>query len=264
MLLLKALQADEPPIRDLVSGYVHLCNNMLTASASTVGYDGANRRSSYYGTPSSPYSPNGRAPPTRSGQGGYYRSSSYNYRPDNFAEEGPQQYQQGAPPPRHMRYPSAPYHSNQDSPTSMHSHQQSYDTMTSGSDEMSKSTNPSSQNSSFDQLHQANVRKPEDYAANSHRQNGQMRNPYPPSAMNNGRMNGYMNGHTNGYANGYATDEYGHEFNSRPAPPPKQLIKFSSVNGEPPAESGWSAGSNVNSKPEKRQSWIKRTFSKRS
>ncbi|KAJ9656920.1 hypothetical protein H2198_004673 [Neophaeococcomyces mojaviensis] len=223
---------------------------------SQFGFDGANRRSSYYGSPNNLQSPHGRAPPVRPPQGGYYRANSYGFRPDSFAEEGQQQqYQQGPPPPRHMRYQSQPYPPTQDSPNSIHSQQQSYETMTSGSDEMSKSTNPSSQNSSFDQLHQAAMRKPDEYGPNPYRQNGGMRNPYPPSVMNNSRMNGHTNG--------YTMDEYGIEFSDTPIPPPKQPIRFPSNNDAPPAVGGKLAKTTSNQKPEKRQSWIKRTFSKK-
>lgn len=158
--------------------------------------------------------------------------------------------------------------------------------MTSGSDEMSKSTNPSSQNSSFDQLHQMGMRKDEN-GHNPVRQNGVangMRNPYPPSAMNNvrsngqtnnysnGRINGnvsnsanYQYGQPNGYTNGYQTDDYGFDFSDRPVPPPKQPSNYS-VNqnyNAPSAPGGRLARPSYDAKPEKRQSWIKRTFSKK-
>jgi hypothetical protein len=66
-----------------------------------------------------------------------------------------------------INYPLA---ANAEGPSPTHSHQQSYETMTSGSDENSKSTNPSSQNSSFDQLHM--LKKPGMEEAGYDGQNG--------------------------------------------------------------------------------------------
>lgn len=214
------------------------------------------------------YSQNGRPGPRAPGpnNGGYYRNSAYGMRPDSFAEEGGPMYQ-GPPRQPHMRYPSQPYMQQGDSPTSVHSHQPSYETMNSGSDEMSKSTNPSSQNSSYDQLHQMGPPKPQgEYPPYPHRQNGGlMRNPYPPSAM----PNGFSNGHTNGYGQRPSgpTDDYGMEFQqSAPIPPAKQFN--SGADGVAPLRmtlqktNSNSQTQRVQEEP-KRQSWLKRRFSKK-
>ncbi|KAK5071485.1 hypothetical protein LTR64_004737 [Lithohypha guttulata] len=217
--------------------------------ASYGGYDSSTKRTSYYGAPtqvSTAYAPNGRySQRPINGQGGYYRNSTHGGRSDLVDENGPQGH------PRHGRYVSAPYNMQTgESPQSFHSHQQSYETMTSGSDEMSKSTNPSSQNSSFDQIHQINNYKKQDhgYEGNQYRQHGgPMRNPYPPSAMPNGYGN-HMSGPTDDY--GVALPQSG------PQPPPKAPIALNS--GRPQR-------TNPITPPEetKRKSWIKRTFSKR-
>ncbi|KAK4907166.1 hypothetical protein LTR66_017658, partial [Elasticomyces elasticus] len=150
----------------------------------------SNRPRSYYGEPNHSNNYGANRGSQRSNAGGYYRNSSYGMRPDSLAEEGVQ----GPPPPRHQRFQSAPYMPNE-SPSSIHSQQQ-YDAMTSGSDEMSKSTNPSSQNSSFDQLHQMHVRKPDENGnyPYQHPQQGGQRGPqhrqFPPQSMHNGHHNG--------------------------------------------------------------------------
>jgi hypothetical protein len=157
-----------------------------------------------------------------------------------------------------MRYQSAPYMNGQESPESIHIHQPSYETMTSGSDEMSKSTDPSSQNSSFDQLHQMSQRKQDgEQGTNPYRQqNGYMRNMYPPSAFPNGH-----NTRPTG-----PTDDYGIEFQpAAPPPPPKYF--FPSVTESTPQNTNGARLQKTNSyikeDAPKRQSWIKRTFSKR-
>lgn len=145
---------------------------------------------------------------------------------------------------------------------SQHAHQQSYETMNtsvsaSGSDEMSKSTNPSSQNSSFDQLHQMS-RKADD-VQNPYRMNGSpMRGQYPPNAMMNNMS--YQQPqvpppqqYQQQQWNGRRVDEYGMEISDRPAPPPKSSF-MNGVREMAP---------NHSEKGEKRQSWLKRTFSKK-
>lgn len=199
-------------------------------------------------------SPNGRAGPRQMNNGYYSRNNSYGFRNDQYQEDGPRS--------AHMRHQSQQQYNmqNGDSPNSYHSHQPSYETMTSGSDEMSKSTNPSSQNSSFDQLHQANIKRQQDngYEGSPYRgydrNGGPMRNPYPPSAM------------PNGYSNQYSgeTDDYGMV---QPVPPARRApIK---LGGESTGEDAWNGDrlKKVYSPPqrdEKRKSWIKRTFSKKS
>lgn len=200
-----------------------------------------------------PMSPQRGGPPRPMNNGYYSRNSSHNFRPEQYQEDGPRV--------QHQRYQSQPYHNmhSGESPNSIHSHQPSYETMTSGSDEMSKSTNPSSQNSSFDQLHQMNMKRQnqdQNYEGNPYhgydRNGGPMRNPYPPSAMPNGYGNHQYSG---------ATDDYGMEV--RPAQ--RAPIKLDSG---PTADDAWNAGRVQKTrspleKEQKRSSWIKRTFSKR-
>lgn len=216
------------------------------------GWDAQSRRTSHYG------SPGARPGPRPGSNGGYYnRAASYGFRPDAFAEEGGP-VQQVVPRPHHMRYQSAPYMNGQESPGSIHSHQQSYETMTSGSDEMSKSTDPSSQNSSFDQLHQMGQRKQDgEQGANPYRQqNGYMRNMYPPSAFPNGH-----NTRPSG-----PTDDYGIEFQPAAPPPPPKYFFPSVTESTPQSTNGnrlQKTNSYIKQEAPKRQSWIKRTFSKR-
>jgi len=105
------------------------------------------RRSSYYNP-----SPNSYGPPQRTRPGGYYgRNSSYGFRADSYVEnnQGPNHGQSN----RGMRTViTPPYGQNGDQVSPTHSHQVSYETMTSGSDENAKTTNPSSVNSSFDHI----------------------------------------------------------------------------------------------------------------
>lgn len=134
---------------------------------------------------------------------------------------------------------------------SVHSHQYSYDNMTSGSDENSKSTNPSSQNSSFDQLHQ--VRKPDDYAYESPYANELKFSPVSPQKP-------YSPG-------GMSETAYGQDTSQGPPPPvseyipnnPRQPIKLNSEVSPPPPTATDLRGST----PPKKQSWIKRRFSRR-
>lgn len=162
---------------------------------------------------------------------------------------------------RPMRQQSYPYPGSQnghqngiqngypsgESPISAHSYQHSYETMTSGSEEYGKSTNPSSQNSSFDQLHQ--LRKPDDfgpenpYANEIKFHNVSPTKPFSPAAHD---------GH------------FGQELPSPPQIPtqgypppnnPRQPIKL----GGSPSES---VSHPVDPNSAKKQSWIKRRFSR--
>lgn len=186
-------------------------------------------------------SPQGRPRP---GHGGYYnRQSSYGYRQDGYPEENMGQPPYGRPPRQQSQH-----YGIEESPVPGHSYQQSYETMTSGSDEYGKSTNPSSQNSSFDRLHQMQMRKPDEY--NNHYDNDAQYAQHHGSGM----RGAYPGGHDN-------------DFNQPPAragPPaapnnPKQPIKLNGANsGPPPTQADFQRAM-----PEKRQSWIKRKFSKR-
>lgn len=145
------------------------------------------------------------------------------------------------------------YH-NGESPTSGASYQQSYETMTSGSEDYGKSTNPSSQNSSFDQLHQLHqLRKHDDFGgdnpyANEIRFNQVPPNkPFAPSDLNNGHY---------GPATASPPPVPGHSY----APNnPRQAIKLNGPSSDDP-DAGAGAVSPTSGK---RQSWIKRRFSRR-
>jgi hypothetical protein len=170
----------------------------------------------------------------------------------------------------------------QDSPTHPHSHihthQQSYETMTSGSDENSKSTNPSSLNSSYDHLHQMHMRKPDFY------QQREQQGQYPQNGNQYGedmqfapvqQVKGYdqygrqaPSQQQSGY--GYGGPVGGGGGNAGPAPPPKmqeyipnnprQPIKLDTGTGPGAPVSLSKTNSNQGGK---RQSWLKRKFSKK-
>lgn len=253
--------------------------HLLTNQVSTYGSDaGAGNRRSYYGsmcylrasrirltliTDGSTMSPPRQQRP---GGGGYYRSSSYGgFTHQQSVMEDPQEAQYYG---RQQRQPLQPsqnnyqngngYHNGYDQGPHMsaHSHQQSYETMTSGSDENSKSTNPSSLNSSYDQLHQ--VRKPAD---NYYQQQQQpQKNQYADE------MDFAPVGQPKAYDQ-YGRSEYGQQYGGPvrgpPAPPPKANnprvpIKLDGGSSMPTATL-----SKTNSGEGKRQSWIKRKFSKK-
>jgi len=199
------------------------------------------RRNSYYSNPASPQRP-------RPGYGGYYRNSSYGLGPQSSVEEVPGAAQMYG---RNTRQQSNPYHGpTGDSPMSAQSQQYSYDNMTSGSDENGKSTNPSSQNSSFDQLH---LRKPEEPVYDNPYVNELNFSPISPQKP-------YLP-----YA--APSDNHGQDNFQGPPPPapareyvpnnPRQPIKLNgSASGPPPSEADLN-------KAEKKPSWIKRRFSRR-
>lgn len=248
---------------------------------------GNNRPASYYGSPGYGPRSHGRQTPG----GGYYRNNSYGFNAhhqgsfDEAAEYDQRDHYRPAPPragPGMRNYPSNPYYGTHpsESPIPAHGHHHSYETMTSGSDENGKSTNPSSLNSSYDQLHmaQAHARKQDAYAQQAY--HGQYDNdvnhapvsPVSPhmaasNSFGSGSMNGggspgyYGNGNTNG--GGYYPQQ------SHPAPPPKdyqasgarQPIK---LNGPPSAPStGAANGLSKKADSGKRQSWLSRKFSKK-
>lgn len=146
-------------------------------------------------------------------------------------------------------------YANGDSPISAHSYQPSYETMTSGSDDYAKSTNPSSQNSSYDQLHQ--LRKPDEYSpdnpyANEIRFNGM--SPHKlisPYAVNNGYHGQEAASPPQGQPNQYAPNN------------PRQPIKLNGSPSDPPFNGTTSSASSATATTPKRQSWIKRKFSRR-
>ena len=246
---------------------------------SQFGYNNGDqsRRSSYYGGKHklaqthmairlkhgiAPGGYNGPQSRPRPGTGGYYRNQSYTFRPDSFVEESPGASQQW-PARNNMRNFSAPMNYplavNGEGPSPTHSHQQSYETMTSGSDENSKSTNPSSQNSSFDQLH--TLRKPAmgDEHGQYDGQNGYNGNfssvspargygPYGGSPQHNGNY-------------GYPQQQQG-----SPLPPPKPAAPNNprvpiKLGGGPSTQEEFEADFK-RSASTKRKSWFSRKFSK--
>lgn len=194
------------------------------------------------------------------GAGGYYRNSSYGMRPEAFAEEPALPQPPYGRPPR-QQGPSH-YANGESSSPPGHSYQQSYETMTSGSEDYGKSTNPSSQNSSFDRLHQMHGRKPDEYGHYDEIQPVQPPNGYGQYPQYGGyqnqnpNMNGYANGQINGQMNGQMQ-------RGGPMPPaannPRIPIKLTTSNSGPPPTMA-----DLNKElPAKRQSWFKRKISRR-
>jgi hypothetical protein len=158
---------------------------------------------------------------------------------------------------------------------SLNSQQHSYETMTSGSDENGKSTNPSSLNSSYDQLHmqhphmrkQDNYSQPQRHPSYSQYDNEMNFAPVSPVSQH---MPQY--GHGNGYEGDYGNGSNGH-YQQQPPPPPKDYYGNGgggrmpiSLNGPPSAPSSGAAGvPNALRKGDgnKRQSWLSRKFSRR-
>lgn len=249
---------------------------------SQVGWNNdMNRRGSYYSN--NGYSPQRQRPAPG---GGYYRNSSYGFGPQSSVEEEPgaaqmhgrgmrqfsapeyahhnghqngyqnghqngyQNGPQNAPHPAYANGHQNGYPSNgqnNHSPNSAHSYQHSHETITSGSDEYGKSTNPSSQNSSFDQLHQ--LRKHDDFTPENPYANDIKFNQYTPTKpFSDGIMQGSPYGPGAVQAplpinNGY------------PVQNNRQPMKLNSPNGDDFGDRP--------TPPPKRQSWIKRRFSRR-
>ncbi|KAJ9641151.1 hypothetical protein H2204_002829 [Knufia peltigerae] len=221
---------------------------------SQMGHPGdTSRRASYYSA--NGFSPQARPRPSPSG--GYYRNSSYGFGPQSSVEESPGASQMyGRRQNSYYGAPNGPQNGylngyqngyNGESPVSAHSYQHSYETMTSGSEEYGKSTNPSSQNSSFDQLHQLSRPKldgndrnysPENPYANELKfsQPAVTNKPFAPYNMNDGM---------------YAQNSV--PVNMAPNNPRQPIKLGGSGDGmDSPPES-----------PQKKQSWIKRRFSRR-
>jgi len=230
-----------------------------TRPVSQVGFNNdASRRTSYYSN--NGFSPQRQRP---SPGGGYYRNSSYGFGPQSSVEEAPGSAQMYG---RNSRQHSNPYHGVQngqpngnqngyqngnqigDSPMSAHSYQQSYETMTSGSEEYGKSTNPSSQNSSFDQLHQP--RKNDEYALENpygtdikfHQMSPTK--PFSPYNMTDGNYSQEITPPLAIPAREYAPNN------------PRQPIRLNSSTSDAPSDP------TISTSP-KKQSWIKRRFSRR-
>ena len=175
------------------------------------------------------------------------------------------------------------YNQQMDSPISAHSQQHSYETMTSGSDENSKSTQPSSLNSSFDHLHQMQMRKQENQVYDQY--NNDI-NFAPVSSPHQQLHNHFNNGHAaNGNVQVRDYDPYGGNMNGNAyGGPPRPPVKDNYGAGAVASGSGYGAGpgpsqqannprvpiklnaSASETEPrqeEKRKSWLKRTFSRK-
>lgn len=164
---------------------------------------------------------------------------------------GPNQYQ----PNRGMRNSHfGTYGPNvEQSPT--HSHQISYETMTSGSEENAKTTNPSSVNSSLDHIQP--YRKPEEIMSqmNSYGSNNSTITPYGHQAAFNQNGNGPMQNGSSHMRNGSAP------MSALPVNNPRVPIKLNSssmTQAELEAEAA-----KLSPVKEKRKSWLKRRFSRR-
>ena len=213
------------------------------------------------------------APQQRRGpSGGYYgRNSSYGFRPESFVEngQGPNQYQGN----RGMRNGSYGMNGDYNSPT--HSHQLSYETMTSGSEENAKTTNPSSVNSSSDHIQP--YRKPgengyEGSQVTSYGSNATSSTitPYTrPPFLQNGNGNGNGIGHENALMLNFNASPKGHagmqNGNSPISPPPSNNprvpIKLNNLSLTTEQVAAETAA--LSAPKEKRKSWLKRRFSRR-
>ena len=219
--------------------------------------------------------PTPMSPPRQrgAGGGGYYRNSSYGIPHQDSVMEDPQETQYYARSTQQMRQPLQPHHNNayansypQDS---HHSHQQSYETMTSGSDENSKSTNPSSLNSSYDQLHQLHKPMNHSYPQQQNQYVGDM--PFAPVSPQK-PYDAYGRNGNYGMPNGQ--HQYGGPVRDGPAPPPKMNgdMGYNTAPNNPrkpiKLDTGATAGAppaltKTDSNSGKRQSWLKRKFSKK-
>lgn len=204
------------------------------------------------------YGPSSRS--KQSGGGYYGRSSSYGFRPDSYVEEG-MGHNQYQPSNRGMRNSAAVmYGPNGENLSPSHSHQISYETMTSGSEENAKTTNPSSVNSSLDHIQP--YRKQDDGTnMASYGSNNSTMAPHGsgPPFMQNGMQNG--NGHGSMQNGNSHTRHANAPMAAAPVNNPRVPIKLNSgtmSQAELDAEAA-----KLSPMREKRKSWIKRRFSKR-
>lgn len=227
----------------------------------------SSRRSSYYsGSPTS-YAPQRRGP-----SGGYYgRNSSYGFRPEYFTEngQGPSQYQ-GYRGMRNGSYSGhGGYGMNGEYNSPTHSHQLSYETMTSGSEENAKTTNPSSINSSPDHIQPyrkqgENGHEGSQITSYGSNATSSTITPYgcPPFLQNWNENGNALMLNFNASPSGYTGMQNGNgPISPPPANNPRLPIKLNNssqttaqVTAETPA---------LSAPKEKRKSWLKRRFSRR-
>ncbi len=138
------------------------------------------------------------------------------------------------------------------SPT--HSHQISYETMTSGSEENAKTTNPSSVNSSVDHIEP--YRKPADIMAGMNSYGSSNSYGHPMQNGNGQMQNGY--GQQNG--NAPMRNSSAPMMSPPPANNPRVPIKLGSSMSAAELEA---EAAKLSPAKEKRKSWLKRRFSRR-
>jgi hypothetical protein len=225
--------------------------------------------------------------------GGYYQNGrASGYRSDSVFDdyEGRPADPQYSLPPRASRHGSIAKLASSNSENFYHSHghQPSYDTIATSrgsyaTDGRGTSSDPSSQNSSVDRF----PTKPEDLPADNSQSIGYVNGPYSSVApayngeqafwrgasgrpqapygkreyVNNGNGNGNGHGHGNGFANGSANGNSLalNQSTASPPPPPKHSSPLT-------APIKLNTGTVIKSEaaPAKRQSWLKRRFSKKS
>jgi hypothetical protein len=210
--------------------------------------------------------------------GGYYQSRSSGPRPDSVAEDYDGRDTRNSYPPRPMRYGSTPMFSNSNAERiyPSHGHQPSYDTITTvggsyGTDPRGDSTDPSSQNSSVDRF----PLKPEDHSGDSNGI-GYSNGPYSPVSPNYNNEQTYWKGSNGrpqapyGYSNGNASNHQiqqsshgysnGNPSNSKLQKTPIVPQKDDRPTAPIKLDTGFDAGTPPT--PPKKQSWLKRRFSR--
>jgi hypothetical protein len=179
-----------------------------------------------------------------------------------------------------MRNPNDPFYNTQhngyyngnggayDNPAPAQYPHPSYETMTSGSDENGKSTNPSSLNSSFDHLH-LQQRKPEPQSHENQYSNEINFAPVSSQQLYSNYAAANHNAHEmNGDTQVRDYDPYstqGGPSNGSYGPPRPPVKDFRPLQGNNPRQPIKLTANQPVSPPvqEKRQSWLKRTFSRR-
>lgn len=237
-----------------------------------VNSNGVNRRNSHFGVHGVNGNGNGNINGNGNGRsqygGGYYQNGrGYGQRPDSMAEDYEGRDPRYSYPPRVMRKGSSPMLSgpNAENVYPSHGHQPSYDTITSGgvsygTDTRGNSTDPSSQNSSVDRFP---MRPDEQHSGGNNQGIGYSNGPYSPVSPFYTSEQSFWKG-ANGrpqapygrteYSNGGVTDN---KIQS-PSVPQKENL--------PPAPIKLDTGIDVETRPTppaKRQSWLKRRFSKK-
>lgn len=214
------------------------------------------------------------------GGGGYYRNRVSSARPDSYIDNNlsphAQHYQANRSGPRNHSDPAL-YGSKGQGVYPSHGYQQSYDTVTSasgshgtGTDQWGNSTDPSSENSSIDKIHQV----PKGDTGESYGFNGfggapQFQGPILEEHGNDGPTYGQP-----GYAQSHSVPRAGYGYQGNGVPPKPPPHTHARENGpRVPIELGNSPGGSSYTPEfspakgkdvgEKRGSWLKRRFSKK-